>query len=134
MPRRIPTRLTRADATRLFFAVDECTADELASADAGRPSDVVGLHFAGSGRPDAAWHAYGTIDDTYGRLEASLVSDTGPWTTISDGGSLADATAEGVAGVLRVRFVSHRWGTLVSPDAVFTLGQYSEGAGALDED
>ena len=77
----------------------------------------------------------GEINATYGRLEASLTSNTGPWTNIGAGGSLADPSSEGTAKTLWVRYVCHRWNpSVVNPSLRFELGLYAKGTSAFDED
>jgi hypothetical protein len=121
-------------ATRIFFAVDEATAAQVAGADGGRASDVAEYHYTSPGRAGQAWRARGTIDPDYGRLEASLTASTGPWTDIG-AGSLADPSSAGTAKTLWLRYVAHRWSpSIVSPDFYFEIGLYFDGAAAVDED
>lgn len=118
--------------TRIVFYVDEATAAQVAGPDTGRASAVDSADYVSPGATGQAWRAVGEIDATYGRLEASLTSGTGPWTNIS-AGSLADPSAVGTARTLYLRYVAHRWGTDVNPSMRFELGLYTRGKAAVDE-
>lgn len=118
--------------TRIAFFVDEATLAQMGGADSGRASPVAAFTYESPGLTGQAWHAPGTLNATYGRLEASLTSSSGPWTNIGTG-SLADPSPAGTAKTLWVRYVAHRWSTTVNPSLAFTLGLYVRGKAALDE-
>lgn len=122
--------------TRLVFYVDEATTAQMAGPDAGRAgAELAELHYTSPGTTGQAWKATGTIDATYGRLEASLTSDTGPWTDIGAGGSLADPSSAGTPQTLWVRYVAHRWNPSdANPDSRFDLALSFLGSAAVDED
>lgn len=120
------------EVTRLAWYVDEASEDEAAGPDSGRASIVEALEYVSPGISGQAWRAAGDIDPTYGRLEASLTSDTGPWTDIG-AGSLADPSAAGTPKTLWIRYVAHRWETQVNPSERFELGLYARRTAPLDE-
>lgn len=118
--------------TRITFAVDEATDLEVASGDAGRPATrIAEVHYQSPGVAGQAWKCVPALDDTYGRMEGSLTSNTGPWTDLATG--LADPSSADTAKTLWVRYVGHRWETTANPDQGFTLGLYSDQTGNLDE-
>ena len=119
--------------TRLPFYVDEATLALMGGANAGRASAVTALDYTSTGATGQAWRAVGTLNATYGRLEASLTSSTGPWTDIG-AGSLADPSAAGTPKTLWVRYVAHRWNPSdANPSLRFDLGLYVRGKAAIDE-
>lgn len=121
--------------TRIVFAVDEATSAEMAGASQGRPApESAEIRYTSPGRSGQAWRATPAIDPAYGRLEASLVGPTGPWTNIGAGGSLADPSAAGTARTLWVRFVAHRWQTTANPDLAFELALTAAGMAGIADD
>lgn len=93
--------------TWLHFDGTEATELQMAGADEGNPSvRRARIFFRSSGARGAAWRVYG-LDPTFGRLDGSLESDTGPWTDLAAG--LADDGDAGDERILWVRSVAHRW-------------------------
>lgn len=106
--------------TRLFYDCVEATADQVAGADGGRPSDVSALEYVSPGISGQAWSTVG-LDPTYAILQVSLTSSSGPWTDLTTG-SLADASAEGTSKTLWIRLLTKRWAPADdNPTMDFTL-------------
>lgn len=117
--------------TRLWFALREASTSEAAGPDGGRASEVVTLGYVSPGRTGQAWRAVGG-DPDYLRFDASLTSDTGPWTDIT-AGSLADATPEGDEGTLYLRAVAKRWATVDNPVLDFEIRLAHKGRSGIED-
>jgi hypothetical protein len=118
--------------TRLYYDVDEASEAQMLEAQAGKASDVDLITYTSPGVSGQAWFQSG-LDSDFGRLDGSLVSETGPWTDLA--GGLADPSAAGTAKTLWLRYVAHRWAPADdNPRQRFVLTLRSRGVADTDSD
>jgi hypothetical protein len=118
--------------TRLYYDCDESSEAQLLEAQAGNPSVVEYITYRSPGNSGQAWYVSG-LDASFGRLDGSLTSDTGPWTDLA--GGLADPSSAGTAKTLWLRYVAHRWAPDDdNPRQSFSLTLRSRGEADTDSD
>lgn len=101
---------TQADTRRDFFAGIEATAEQEAGPDAGRVLGTGHRQVVSPGHDGQVLRAVG--DDTYCYLRASLDGEDGPWTDLSAGSLLAEATEDEVIDIW-YQAVARRWDSAV---------------------